>query len=104
MGEEYRTIKVAPMSLHMGAEITGVDLKAPLSEETIREIREAWVRWKVVFFRGQHLDHAQHVAFARLFGEPTIGHAVFGHGKDSPRSTRWPSSVKTTSTTTTSRC
>jgi len=34
---------------------------------------------EVVFFRGQHLDHRGHVAFARQMGEPTIGHAVFGH-------------------------
>ncbi|MFD6292833.1 TauD/TfdA dioxygenase family protein, partial [Streptomyces sp. NPDC060205] len=27
-------------------------------------------RWKVVFFRGQRLDHASHVAFARRFGTP----------------------------------
>jgi taurine dioxygenase len=37
-----------------------------------------------VFFRDQHLDHAQHVALARQFGEPTIGHAVFGHVEGYP--------------------
>jgi taurine dioxygenase len=42
------------------------------------------LKWKVIFFRGQHLDHAQHVAMARQFGEPTIGHAVFGHVEDYP--------------------
>lgn len=82
--DSYRTIKVEPMSLHMGAEISGVDLKAPLSAETVSEIRKAWVKWKVVFFRGQYLDHAQHIAFARLFGDPTIGHAVFGHEDNFP--------------------
>lgn len=82
--EDFRKIKVEPMGLHIGAEISGVDLTAPLSADTVGEIREAWIKWKVVFFRGQHLDHAQHVAFARLFGEPTIGHAVFGHEKDFP--------------------
>ncbi|MFF1309166.1 TauD/TfdA dioxygenase family protein, partial [Streptomyces sp. NPDC058307] len=29
-------------------------------------------RWKVVFFRGQKLDHTGHVAFARKFGEPVV--------------------------------
>jgi taurine dioxygenase len=37
-----------------------------------------------LFFRGQHLDHAQHVAMARQFGEPTIGHAVFDHVEGYP--------------------
>ena len=75
----YQAITVRPLTLHIGAEIHGVDLKNPLSPQAVKEIRDAFVAWKVVFFRGQHLDHAQHVAFARQFGEPTIGHPVFGH-------------------------
>ena len=74
-----RAVEVAPLTLHIGAEIRGVDLSQPLPPEQLREVREAFLKWKVVFFRGQHLDHAQHVAMARQFGEPTIGHAVFGH-------------------------
>ncbi len=75
----YRTIDVRPLTLRIGAEIRGVDLKSPLPPAVVQEIRAAFVAWKVVFFRNQHLDHAQHVAFARQFGEPTIGHPVFGH-------------------------
>ena len=70
---------VRPMSVFTGAEIFGVDLKQPLSANTVREIRSALLRWKVVFFRDQHIDHAQHVAFARAFGQPTIGHVLYGH-------------------------
>jgi len=73
------TIEVTPVSVYTGAEITGVDLKQPLSPQTVAEIRAALLKWKVVFFRGQNLDHAQHVAFTRQFGTPTIGHVVFGH-------------------------
>ena len=72
-------IEVVPMTLHIGAEIKGVDFKQPLAPGQLRAIRDAFLKWKVVFFRDQHLDHAQHVAMARQFGEPTIGHAVFGH-------------------------
>ena len=72
-------IEVAPLTLHIGAEIRGVDLTNPLPPAQLTEVREAFLKWKVIFFRGQHLDHAQHVAMARQFGEPTIGHAVFGH-------------------------
>ena len=50
----------------------------PLPPDTVAEIRAALLEWKVVFFRGQSLDHAQHVAFARYFGDPTPGHVVFG--------------------------
>jgi alpha-ketoglutarate-dependent sulfate ester dioxygenase len=50
----------------------------------LNEVRDAFLKWKVVFFRGQNLDHAQHVSMARQFGEPTIGHAVFGHAEGYP--------------------
>src|SRR5258708_26737959 len=77
-------IDVVPLTLHIGAEIRGVDLAKPLPPNQLKEVREAFLKWKVVFFRNQHLDHAQHVAMARQFGEPTIGHAVFGHVEGYP--------------------
>jgi taurine dioxygenase len=72
------SIEVHPLCVHIGAEIRGVDLSAPLADETVSAIREALLRWKVVFFRGQTLDHESHVRFARRFGRPTPGHVVFG--------------------------
>ena len=72
------TVKITPVSVHIGAELHGVDLSAPLSDAEVDAIRDALLTWKVVFFRGQHLDHARHVAFARLFGAPTPAHVVFG--------------------------
>ena len=79
-----RGIDVTPLTLHIGAEISGVDLTKPLSPDQLKQVRDAFLKWKVVFFRGQRLDHAQHVAMARQFGEPTIGHAVFGHVEGFP--------------------
>jgi taurine dioxygenase len=64
-------IDVIPRNAFVGADICGVDLTRPLDESTVAVIREALVAWKVVFFRDQHLDHAQHVAFARHFGVPS---------------------------------
>jgi taurine dioxygenase len=78
------SIEVTPLTLHIGAEIGGVDLSKPLSPEQVHDVRAAFLKWKVIFFRGQRLDHAQQVAMARQFGEPTIGHAVLGHDKDYP--------------------
>jgi hypothetical protein len=77
-------VEVVPLTLHIGAEICGVDLSKPLTPEQLKEVRDAFLKWKVVFFRGQNLDHAQHVAMARQFDEPTIGHAVFGHVEGHP--------------------
>jgi taurine dioxygenase len=72
------------MSVFTGAEIFGVDLNQPLGEPAIRRIRDALLKWKVVFFREQHLDHAGHVAFARQLGEPTVGHVLYGHEEGFP--------------------
>lgn len=72
-------VSVAPQSAHIGALIGGVNLRQPLSTAEIHTIRSALLKWKVVFFREQHLSHEEHVAFSRQFGELTIGHPVFGH-------------------------
>jgi taurine dioxygenase len=68
------TIGVHPLSGYAGAEIDGVDLQAPLDDATVAAIRAALLRWKVVFFRDQHLSQAQHIAFGRHFGEVTLAH------------------------------
>ncbi|GAA3353131.1 hypothetical protein GCM10017744_005060 [Streptomyces antimycoticus] len=61
------TLTVRPVAGHIGADISGVDLSRPLSTEETRQIRATLLRWKVVFFRGQNLDHASQIAFARHF-------------------------------------
>ena len=43
-------INVRPMSVHIGAEIEGVNLAQSLSSETVSKIRQALLKWKVVFF------------------------------------------------------
>ncbi|MCZ2495418.1 TauD/TfdA family dioxygenase [Xylophilus sp. Kf1] len=71
-------VEVLPQSAHIGAEIRGVDLRRPLAAAQVAAIRAALLQWKVVFFRDQSMTHAEHVAFARQFGQPTVGHPVFG--------------------------
>ncbi|MER5399427.1 TauD/TfdA family dioxygenase [Streptomyces sp. NPDC002599] len=70
MTDQVTSLEVRPAAGHIGAEITGVDLAEPLTDEVVAAIRAAVLRWKVLFFRGQRLDHAAHVAFARRFGTP----------------------------------
>ncbi|MDD3837392.1 MAG: TauD/TfdA family dioxygenase [Phenylobacterium sp.] len=62
----------------LGAEISGVDLSADLSDETIAAIRNALVEHQVIFFRGQNLTPAQQVAFGRRFGPLNIHPYVAG--------------------------
>lgn len=62
---------VQPVAGRIGAEISGVRLSGELSAEVVDDIRQALLRHKVVFLRGQHhLDDARHEAFAALLGAP----------------------------------
>ncbi len=83
-GDGPADLDIRPMSIHIGAEIGGVDLRGPLSAETVAAIWAALLRWKVLFFRDQDLDHQAHVELARRFGTPTPGHVVFGGRDDHP--------------------
>ena len=75
---------VKPMTIHTGAEISGIDLAKPLTADEVKAIRTALLRWKVVFFRNQHLNHRQHIDFARQFGDLTPAHAVFDQDVEFP--------------------
>ena len=60
---------VKPLSRSVGAEIHGVNLLEPVSDQLIAEIRKIWLEHGVIFFRDQPLDSAAYLAFARRFGE-----------------------------------
>ena len=77
-------VQITPLSVHTGAEIGGVDLRYPLTNRQIDEIRGALLKWRVVFFRGQELTHPEHIALAKQFGEPTPGHVIFGNHSEYP--------------------
>jgi taurine dioxygenase len=62
----------------LGAEISGVDLAQPQSDETIAAIRRALVEHQVIFFRDQELTPAQQVAFGARFGPLNVHPFVAG--------------------------
>jgi taurine dioxygenase len=68
------TITVRPVAGHIGADISDVDIAEPLSDQTVADIRAALHKYKVVFFRDQHLDHASQIAFGQRFGDLTYAH------------------------------
>jgi len=63
-------LEVKPIAGALGAEIHGVDLSRELDAATVAEIRRIWLKYNVVFFRGQNLTSAQYMAFARKLGKP----------------------------------
>jgi alpha-ketoglutarate-dependent sulfate ester dioxygenase len=67
-------VQVRPVAGHIGADISGVDIAQPLTGGQLAAVRDALHRYKVIFFRGQHLDHGTQIAFGRQFGELTYAH------------------------------
>ncbi len=59
-----------PVSFLVGSEITGVDLKhsEDLSDQSIRDMWRLLGERGILLFRGQGLNHDQHLAFTRRFG------------------------------------
>ncbi|HEY1962730.1 MAG TPA: taurine dioxygenase [Rhizomicrobium sp.] len=61
-------IQVKPLTPNLGARITGIDLGEPLGGDTIVEIRQALLRYEVLFFEEQDLSPIQQRDFAARFG------------------------------------
>ena len=70
-------IEVSPLSPVIGAEIHGVDLSHPLDDATFEDIHDALIRHHVIFLSDQRISPADHIAFARRFGEIESPHPVF---------------------------
>ena len=78
------SITVQPMTCVIGAELGNVDLGvASRDAGLVSEIRTLLLKYKVLFFRDQDITRAEHVAFARNFGE-LEDHPVAGSDPDHP--------------------
>ncbi len=69
--EPFSSFQARPLTPAIGAVLEGVDL-ADIDDDLIKEIREALLKYKVVFFRDQRISRGQHIDFARRFGELEI--------------------------------
>lgn len=63
-------------SLHpaLGAEVRGIDMRAPPDPATFRALQDVWMQHLVLVFPGQHITDTEHVEFTRSFGEPEVFH------------------------------
>lgn len=64
----FRHIQPRPLCGALGAEIAGIDLSQPLSDEVFAEIEAAFHEYVVLVFPDQHWTPAQQVAFTARFG------------------------------------
>ena len=64
---EFTAISVIPCSPNIGAEIGSIDLTRPLSNRSTEELREAFIKYQVIFFRDQKITFEDHVRLAEYF-------------------------------------
>lgn len=66
--EPYTNFSVKKIAPTIGAEISGLRLGGDLSDEVMHDLRRALLEWKVLFFRDQDIERAEHRAFAERWG------------------------------------
>lgn len=69
---------------NIGAEIKGVSVSGQLKDDVVLAVRQALLKHKVVFLRDQHLDYETQVAFAKRFGDLSVGHPIYKAPTDRP--------------------
>jgi alpha-ketoglutarate-dependent taurine dioxygenase len=67
-------VRITRLAGEIGAEIGALDAAGSLPDDVVAQVRQALLDHKVIFLRDQRLDYAAQVAFARHFGELTLGH------------------------------
>jgi len=78
------SIKVEPLTCSIGAVLSNVNLGvASRDSAMVAEIRALLLKHRVLFFRDQDITRAEHVAFARHFGE-LEDHPVAGSDPENP--------------------
>jgi alpha-ketoglutarate-dependent 2,4-dichlorophenoxyacetate dioxygenase len=75
------TISVRPLHLHIGAEVSGLDVAAPLANTALDELWQAIDKHCVVVLHNQSITDAQLKAFAHRFGPLEIGRGALQPGK-----------------------
>ena len=74
---DFRSFEVTVMQVKsdlgpIGAEVSGVDLAAPLPDSLVQDLRRAWLKHGVLVFRNQTLSPKAQAEFASRFGELDI--------------------------------
>lgn len=62
-------ITFEPLTMALGAEVSGIDLRQPLDAASAKALRAGLLDYQVLFFRNQAIDPSHHLALAHLFGE-----------------------------------
>jgi taurine dioxygenase len=61
-------VATRPLSPALGAEIMGIDLRQPITEMLVAQLRQAWYQSLIILLRNQTLSEEDQVRFAECFG------------------------------------
>ena len=76
------TVTIRQLGKHFFGEVSGVDLRQPLTPQAAADIEAGMDKYAVLLFRGQDITDAQQMAFSLNFGErenPRGGNVVKPH-------------------------
>ncbi len=76
-------LRINKLTAAIGAEVAGIDLREPLSDEGLSAIRKLLLDHHALFFRDQLLEPEQQIALAKRFG-PIDVHAFGRHLPNMP--------------------
>ena len=80
---ECSGVTVTRLGANLGAEISGIDPRQPLSDEAFNVIQNALVEHELIIFRNQEITSDNLIDFGRRFGELTV-HPFAPHDEKAP--------------------
>lgn len=78
--------QVHPFSGAIGGLVEGVDLCAPVDDDTFERLQQALLEYEVLFFRDQPMKPEHHAMLADKFGQPQL-HEAYAHIEGYPQIT-----------------
>ena len=70
------TIAIRQLQTHFAGEVSGLDLRKPLTPDEAREVESAMDKYAVLVFHDQDITDEQQMAFALNFGQREDAHAL----------------------------
>lgn len=92
---EQAGVVVRRVGAHLGAEVSGVDLREPVSSAQFKVIEDALVENELLIFRDQNISSEDLMAFGRCFGELTVHPFAPNEGKNAPELIKFRNDEKT---------
>lgn len=77
------TLHITPLSPALGAQVSGIDLRQPLTASLRQQVEDALLQYQVLFFREQPIEPQQQAALAAQFGDLHI-HPLYPNVHEQP--------------------